>query len=108
MPTKFPHDPGCELIYLSTGKSDLHVLDVSDPSQPDSCNFFGGGIQPVQGSLGLGRYKQELYLTYICAVIPFLQLDRGEDPVIRCALYLGYRGRRVSSFSLAPIRLPAC
>ncbi len=64
------YDPGCELIYLSTGKSDLHVLDVSDPSQPDSCNFFGG-VSNLQGSWGLGRYKQELYLTYICAVIPF-------------------------------------
>ncbi len=61
----------CAQIYLSTGKSDMVVVDVSDPSQPDSCNFYGGVSNNI-GTWGIGLNSQHLFLTYICTLgIPF-------------------------------------
>ena len=60
----------CKLLFVSTGKSDLHVLDVSDPTSPDSCNIYGGVDNGI-GTWGIGLYKDQIYLSYICAGIPF-------------------------------------
>ncbi len=60
----------CKQIFLSTGKSDMMVIDVSNPSQPDSCNSYGG-VSNSMGTWGLGLYQNELYLSYVCAVLPF-------------------------------------
>jgi hypothetical protein len=58
------------LLFLSTGKSDLSVLGVSDPSQPVLCAEFGG-VNNKRGTWGVSRYNNEIYLSYICSVIPF-------------------------------------
>lgn len=58
-------DPNCKHIFISSGKSDLHVLDVSDPAQPDSCNFYGGTSNAI-GTWGVGVYQNQIYLSYIC------------------------------------------
>lgn len=60
----------CKQIFLSTGKSDLLVIDVSNPALPDSCNFYGGVSNSI-GTWGVGLYQNEIYLSYICALIPF-------------------------------------
>lgn len=60
----------CNQIFLSTGKSDMIVLDVSNPSLPDSCNYYGGGANNL-GTWGIGLYQNEIYLSYICSIIPF-------------------------------------
>ena len=60
----------CKQLFVSTGKSDLMVLDVSDPSNPDSCNYYGG-INNNIGTLGVSGYGNQIYLSYICAFIPF-------------------------------------
>jgi hypothetical protein len=60
----------CRQIFLSTGKSDLIVMDVADPSQPDSCNYYGGVSNSI-GTWGAGIYQNQVYLSYICATIPF-------------------------------------
>ena len=57
-------------LFVSTGKSDLHVVDVSDPALPDSCDMFGGVDNKV-GTWGVNRYRDEIYLSYICTFIPF-------------------------------------
>jgi hypothetical protein len=60
----------CQRIYLASGKSDMLVIDVSNPRQPDSCNFYGG-VSNILGTWGIGLWKDQLYLSYICALIPF-------------------------------------
>lgn len=60
----------CKTLFLSTGKSDMMVLDVSNPALPDSCNFYGGVSNDI-GTWGVGLYENQIYLSYICSVIPF-------------------------------------
>ena len=60
----------CKQLFVSTGKSDLMVLDVTDPANPDSCNYYGG-INNNIGTWGVSGYGDQLYLSYICAIIPF-------------------------------------
>ncbi len=63
-------DKNCNHIFMSTGKSDMMVVDVTNPTQPDSCNFYGG-VSNGLGTWGIGLYQNQIYLTYICSVIPF-------------------------------------
>ncbi|MBK9014648.1 MAG: hypothetical protein IPM82_11515 [Saprospiraceae bacterium] len=63
-------NPACKLLFLSSGKSDLHVLDVSNPSFPDSCNFFGGVANSI-GTWGVSTWHDQIYLSYICNPLPF-------------------------------------
>lgn len=58
------YDPNCKMIFLSTGRSDMHVVNVSNPTLPDSCARFGNSIDSL-GSWGLGRYNNQIYLAYI-------------------------------------------
>jgi hypothetical protein len=63
-------DAACKQVFMATGKSDLIVVDVSDPAAPDSCNFYGG-VDNGLGAWGISRWENEIYLSYICALIPF-------------------------------------
>lgn len=60
----------CKQVFLSTGKSDLVVVDVSSPSQPDSCNFYGGVSNNI-GTWGVDIWKDQVFLSYVCSFIPF-------------------------------------
>ncbi len=64
------YEKNCKRVFISTGKSDLHVIDVSNPAQPDSCNFYGG-IGNSIGTWGMNMWQNQIYLSYICAIIPF-------------------------------------
>lgn len=65
------YDKNGKKLFLSTGKSDMLVLDVSDPSQPDSCSMYGGITNNI-GTWGIGLWQNQLYLAYICTFgIPF-------------------------------------
>jgi hypothetical protein len=66
----------CHLIFLSTGKSDLHILDVSNPAIPDSCNYYGGVSNGI-GTWGVSVYDNGIYLSYVCALIPFTSFWTG-------------------------------
>ncbi|MBI1307874.1 MAG: hypothetical protein GC181_14820 [Bacteroidetes bacterium] len=57
-------------LFMSTGKSDFIVLDVSDPANPDSCSGYGGVSNNI-GTWGLNIFNDEIYLAYICTVVPF-------------------------------------
>ena len=70
------YDKNCKHLFVSTGKSDLVVIDVSDPTQPDSCNFYGGVSNGI-ATWGVSSYQNEIYLSYICAFIPFTSTWTG-------------------------------
>lgn len=67
------YDSNCERVYLSTGKSDMMVVDVSKPAAPDSCNYYGGVSNGI-GTWGIAFYQAQysMALSYICTLgIPF-------------------------------------
>lgn len=72
------YDPDCRLAFLSTGKSELHVVDLSNPSNPDSCNYFGSTSDSL-GTWGVNIHQGRVYLSYICTLtnIPFLGIWSG-------------------------------
>lgn len=59
-----------KLIFISSGKSDLQVVDVSDPVNP-VFKYEYGGINNNIGTWGVSIYNSQVYLTYICSLIPF-------------------------------------
>lgn len=61
----------CKQVYLSTGKSDMMVIDVSNPQQPDSCNFYGG-VSNNLGTWGIGMWDHYIFLSYICVPWPYI------------------------------------
>jgi len=63
-------DKKCRRLFTSTGKSDMMVLDLTDPAQPKECGSFGN-TEDQLGTWGVGGYQKQLYLSYICAIIPF-------------------------------------
>src|SRR6185369_3643719 len=63
-------EKNCKRVFMSTGKSDMMVVDVSNPALPDSCNFYGGVSNNI-GTWGIGLWQNQVYLSYICAAIPF-------------------------------------
>lgn len=64
------HNKTCRQLFTSTGKSDMYVIDISDPTHPDSCNIYGG-IDNQIGTWGVSTYEDQIYLSYIFAIIPF-------------------------------------
>jgi len=58
------------LVFLSSGKSDLQVVDVADPAKPVFKTLYGG-INNNMGTWGVSLSGKNIYLTYVCAVIPF-------------------------------------
>lgn len=64
------YDKDYNLIFLSTGKSDLDIINVSNPSNPVLCKEFGGPNNKL-GTWGVSIYKKKVFLSYICSVIPF-------------------------------------
>lgn len=63
-------DKVCKKLFVATAKSDMYVLDVSDPSQPDSCSGYGGVSNNI-GTWGIGLYQNQVYLSFVCSIIPF-------------------------------------
>ncbi len=64
------YNKDCNLIFLSTGKSDLDIINVSDPANPVLCKEFGGPNNNM-GTWGVSIYKDKVFLSYTCAIIPF-------------------------------------
>ncbi len=65
------YNKDCKKLFIATGKSDMYVLDISNPSAPDSCDAYGG-ISNNIGTWGVGLYQDQIYLSYVCAIIPFV------------------------------------
>lgn len=64
------YNKDCKLIFLSTGKSDLDVIKVSDPANPTLCKEYGGSNNGI-GTWGVSIYKDRVFLSYTCSFIPF-------------------------------------
>jgi len=94
------YDEGCGLLFLSSGKSDLHILDVSNPAQPDSCGHFGGVDNGI-GTWGVAQFDNKVFLSYVCSFIPFASVRTGfkalvyETPCISDVAEVGNSGLRV-------------
>jgi hypothetical protein len=41
----------CRRLFLSTGKSDMYVLDVTNPAHPDACDAYGTARRGLQLTL---------------------------------------------------------
>ncbi|HET6993834.1 MAG TPA: hypothetical protein VFI06_02575 [Chitinophagaceae bacterium] len=54
-----------KMVFMSTGKSDMDVIDVHDPKHL-STRFEYGGVSNGMGTWGLSIYKDQIYLSYIC------------------------------------------
>lgn len=54
----------CNAIGISTGKSEMVLVDISDPMEPVLCDSFGS-ILSKEGTWGISAYKQTFYLSYI-------------------------------------------
>lgn len=64
-------DTACDIVFMSTGKSEMYVVDISDPSKPDSLTMYGATDNKL-GTWGVSRYKNHIYMSYICTLgIPF-------------------------------------
>lgn len=63
-------DQAKKLLFVSSGKSDLQVLDLSVPGTPAWLQEFGGTANGM-GTWGVSIQGGRAYLTYICAIIPF-------------------------------------
>ena len=64
-------EKNCKRVFLSTGKSDMMVVDVTNPAMPDSCNFYGGTGNGI-GTWGINMWQNQIYLSYICTLnVPF-------------------------------------
>ena len=68
--------PENKQVFMSTGKSDMYVVSVADPSQPDSCDIYGGITNNI-GTWGIEVYEDQIYLAYICSLIPFTSTWAG-------------------------------
>ncbi len=64
------YNKDCNLVFISTGKSDLDIINVSNPAVPVLCKEFGGPTNGM-GTWGVSLYKDQVYLSYTCAFIPF-------------------------------------
>ena len=63
-------DAAKKLIFISSGKSDLQVVDVSNPLSP-VFKYEYGGVNNDMGTWGVSIYNNQVYLSYICSFIPF-------------------------------------
>ncbi|GJM36436.1 MAG: hypothetical protein DHS20C18_54370 [Saprospiraceae bacterium] len=64
------YDADHEQMFLSSGGSELKIVDVSDPGQPVLCSSYGD-MDNQLGTWGLTLDKDRLFLGYINAFIPF-------------------------------------
>lgn len=64
-------DRANKLLFISTGKGDLHVLDIHKPASPSLLAVYGGPDNGI-GTWGVSRHADRVYLSYICTFgIPF-------------------------------------
>ena len=57
-------------VFVSSGKSELTVIDVHQPAQPTLLTTYGS-LHDGLGTWGASVYASRVYLSFICSVIPF-------------------------------------
>ncbi|HNQ11723.1 MAG TPA: T9SS type A sorting domain-containing protein [Bacteroidia bacterium] len=95
-------DTNCNVLFISTGKSDLYVVDISNPSIPDSCGYYGG-INNNIGTWGISSSSDKIFLSYICTLgVPFPSLITKIDLLSYSPCLLNVTQPKSSYFSLFP------
>jgi hypothetical protein len=69
-------DPQEEIIFLSAGGSELRIVDVSNPSQPDSCSGYGVAFNAL-ACWGATVHQDRVFLNYINSLFPYVGLWSG-------------------------------
>jgi len=57
-------------IYLSSGRSELNIIDVSNPSTPKEIKNYGDSNNK-KATWGMTRDNNTIYLLYITSIVPF-------------------------------------
>ena len=57
----------CQKLFVSSGKSELIALDVSDPNNVESCGMFGT-TEDTTATWGIGMRNDSIFLSYL--IIP--------------------------------------
>lgn len=91
----------CQKVYIAAGKTDAMSIDVSDPSNPVSCDSIGT-ITDDYGTWGLDFYNHELFLGYIWAPVtpPFSNYTGVKIAQTSCGL--GLDPLKPSHFVVSP------
>jgi hypothetical protein len=69
-------DAAKQIVYLSAGASDLRVVDVSNPANPDSCSGFGSYTDTL-AAYAATVSGERIFLTYLYAFIPYFSVWAG-------------------------------
>ena len=77
------YDKNCEIVFMSSGKSEMHAVSVANPAKPDSCASFGNTTNS-EGTWGIGLYKNRIYVAYVFMPfgIPFFSNWSGIKEII--------------------------
>lgn len=69
-------DTSRRFVFLSTGRSELNVVDVSRPAQPRQAGVYG---DPTDNyfTWGVALSGERAYLTYISSLFPFFSIWSG-------------------------------
>jgi hypothetical protein len=59
-----------KLVFMSTGKSDMQVVNVANPANPVH-KYEYGGIDNNIGTWGISVSNNKIFLSYICNVLPW-------------------------------------
>ena len=80
----------CDLLFISTGSSDLMVLNIADPYNPAVADSFGTELDNI-GSWGVDITDEFIYLTYIWTIVPFISNQPGIKKISydKCSNSLG-------------------
>ena len=70
------YDDQQKVVFMSAGASDLRIIDVSDPSNPDSCGGYGAFTDTL-GAYGATVSGDKIFLSYIIAFIPYVSVWSG-------------------------------
>lgn len=58
------YNAGCKKLFMSTGKSEMIAMDVSNPNAIDSCGGYGS-LMDTTGTWGIGMRNDSIFLSYI-------------------------------------------
>lgn len=64
------------LVFLSTGRSELNIVDVSQPGQPRQIGAYGSPDDNYF-TWGAGIHEDRVYLSYISSLFPFFSVWAG-------------------------------
>jgi len=70
------HDPSANLIFLSAGRSEMVIVDVSDSSNPVLVSTYGN-VNNQKGVWGISLKGNKAHLLYITSVVPFVSTFAG-------------------------------